>query len=89
MSRESISSHNPNWTKCVCCSEKSNFKTPRDFCRHLRDFHCTREGGSYVCRYGKNGVCPSLPLDGVSDLDYEEHIMRDHVNQSTGESTEP
>ncbi|XP_052766804.1 vacuolar protein sorting-associated protein 54-like [Mya arenaria] len=71
-----------NWNKCIWCQEKINFKTPKDFCRHLRDFHCTREGGSYVCRYGRNGVCPSLPVDGVSDLDYEEHIMRDHVNQS-------
>ena len=83
----SVSFANPqtsNWKRCVICREKINFKSPRDFCRHLRDFHCTKEGGSYVCRYGRNNVCPSLPIDGVSDLDYEEHIMRDHVNQSTG-----
>ncbi|XP_060596421.1 vacuolar protein sorting-associated protein 54-like, partial [Ruditapes philippinarum] len=71
-----------HWTRCDFCREKINFKSPREFCRHLRDFHCTKEGGSYVCKYGKNNVCLSLPVDGVSDLDYEEHIMREHVNQS-------
>lgn len=45
----------------------------------MRERHCSKEGGSYVCRYGYNGVCPSLPLDGVSDRDYETHISRHHV----------
>lgn len=49
--------------------------------RHLRDRHCTKEGGSFVCRYGYNGVCASLPLDGVSDRDYESHVTKYHVNQ--------
>lgn len=49
--------------------------------RHLRDKHCTREGGSFVCRYGYKGVCASLPLDGVSDRDYESHVLKYHVNQ--------
>lgn len=69
------------WSQCNVCRERTIFGTPREFCRHLRDFHCTREGGSFVCRYGRNGVCPSLPVDGVSDMDYEHHIMRDHVEQ--------
>lgn len=47
--------------------------------RHLRDRHCTREGGSYVCRYGYRGVCASLPVDGVSDRDYEAHILKFHM----------
>lgn len=51
--------------------------------RHLRDHHCTREGGSFVCRYGSNGVCASLPLDGVNNRDYESHVNRYHVNQVT------
>lgn len=55
-------------------------------CRHLRQHHCTVEGGSYVCRYGYNGVCASLPLDGVSDRDYEMHVNRCHVNQQQKES---
>lgn len=53
--------------------------------RHLRDRHCTKEGGSYVCRYGFNGVCASLPLDGVSDRDYETHVAKYHVNQISRE----
>lgn len=32
-----------------------------------------------MCRYGYNGVCASLPLDGVSDGDYEQHVRRHHV----------
>lgn len=47
--------------------------------RHLRDRHCTREGGSYVCRYGYKGVCASLPVDGVSDRDYEAHVIKYHM----------
>lgn len=32
-----------------------------------------------MCRYGHNGVCSSLPVDGVSDVDYEDHVLRHHV----------
>lgn len=46
---------------------------------HLRDRHCSREGGSFVCRYGYNGVCSSLPVEGVSDEDYEDHVYKHHV----------
>ena len=67
------------WKRCVVCSDNLVFKSPREFCRHLRDVHCTKEGGSYVCKYGPTGVCPSLPVDGVSDKDYEDHVARDHV----------
>jgi hypothetical protein len=80
------SGHAP-WKRCVVCRLRSDgsdtdpgpFRSPRDFCRHLRECHCTREGGSFVCRYGLNGVCPSLPVEGVSDRDYEDHVLRDHV----------
>ena len=67
------------WKSCIACQASSHFKSPGDFTQHLRDFHCSKEGGSYVCRYGSNGVCPSLPLEGVSDRDYEDHVSRDHV----------
>ncbi|XP_055680645.1 vacuolar protein sorting-associated protein 54 [Lutzomyia longipalpis] len=66
---------------CTFCSR--DFKSSSEFIQHLRDVHCTREGGSFVCRYGSNGVCASLPLDGVSDRDYESHVNRYHVNQVT------
>ncbi|XP_062586622.1 vacuolar protein sorting-associated protein 54-like isoform X2 [Saccostrea cucullata] len=65
------------WKNCQYCS--LHFKSPREFSRHLRESHCSKEGGSYVCRYGPNNICPSLPLEGVSDMDYENHIARDHV----------
>lgn len=48
-------------------------------CRHIRECHCTKEGGSFVCRYGYNGVCSSLPLEGVSDKDYEDHVLKHHA----------
>ena len=41
-----------------------------------------------MCRYGRNGVCQSLPVDGVSDMDYEHHIMRDHVEVENGNINE-
>lgn len=75
--------NNP-WRTCVVCRGSVNFKSPREFSQHLRDFHCSKEGGSFVCRYGMNGVCPSLPLEGVSDRDYDDHVSRDHVYCDTG-----
>lgn len=38
-----------------------------------------------MCRYGGNGVCASLPLDGVNDRDYDAHVLKYHVHQSEGE----
>ncbi|KAL5008620.1 hypothetical protein ScPMuIL_014201 [Solemya velum] len=79
------------WKQCSQCKETAAavFKSPREFCRHLRDFHCSKEGGSYVCRYGMNAVCPSLPIEGVSDKDYEDHVARDHVYGASGVSKTP
>ncbi|KAK2170701.1 hypothetical protein LSH36_1g18004 [Paralvinella palmiformis] len=71
---------NVPWKRCThCLGHNVTFKSPREFVMHLRDFHCTKEGGSFVCRYGPNEICPSLPLDGVSDKDYEDHVARFHV----------
>lgn len=74
------------WKRCSVCPPDTVpvFKSPREFCAHLRDYHCTKEGGSFVCRYGMNRVCPSLPLEGVSDRDYEDHVARDHVAREPG-----
>ncbi|CAL1541636.1 unnamed protein product [Lymnaea stagnalis] len=79
-----LSSQNPPWKKCSLCRDPNAFKSPRDFSQHLRDFHCSKEGGSYVCRYGMNGVCPSLPLEGVSDRDYDDHVIKDHIHSDYG-----
>ncbi|XP_046388598.1 vacuolar protein sorting-associated protein 54 isoform X3 [Ischnura elegans] len=74
-----ISEHKGSWNKCLYCANVV-IKDPQNFAKHLRDCHCTREGGSYVCNYGKNGVCYSLPLEGVCDKDYEDHILRHHIS---------
>ncbi|XP_043210822.1 vacuolar protein sorting-associated protein 54-like [Amphibalanus amphitrite] len=66
------------WRNCLLCS-KEKFQTPDDFVRHLRQKHCRQEGGSFVCHYGYNRVCSSLPLEGVSDTDYEHHVLKHHV----------
>lgn len=34
-----------------------------------------------MCRYGNNDVCASLPLEGVSDKDYEGHVLKHHIYQ--------
>lgn len=65
------------WRKCALCSIA--MRTQTDFLKHLRDKHCAKEGGSFVCRYGLHGVCPTLPVDGVSDIDYEYHVAKDHM----------
>lgn len=54
----------------------------------MREKHCTVEGGSFVCRYGYNGVCSSLPLDGVSDKDYEAHVEKYHLMSTMKEAEE-
>ncbi|RWS26749.1 vacuolar protein sorting-associated protein 54-like protein [Leptotrombidium deliense] len=71
------------WNHCFVCEITSNnvfvFTTPNKFAQHLREYHSTKEGGSYVCKFGKNGICSSLPLEGVSDKDYESHIAKNHI----------
>ncbi|EDW78073.1 uncharacterized protein Dwil_GK24205 [Drosophila willistoni] len=74
----------PSWQSCYYCT-REHFKSIAEFVSHLRNRHCSKEGGSYVCRYGFNGVCASLPLDGVSDRDYDAHVAKYHVNQQTRE----
>nr|XP_053640278.1 vacuolar protein sorting-associated protein 54-like [Cherax quadricarinatus]XP_053640279.1 vacuolar protein sorting-associated protein 54-like [Cherax quadricarinatus] len=66
------------WRQCLYCQGRI-FKLPNDFIKHIRDCHCAKEGGSFVCRYGYNGVCSSLPLEGVSDQDYEDHVLKHHA----------
>ncbi|GAB6021709.1 hypothetical protein CHUAL_004290 [Chamberlinius hualienensis] len=69
------------WKQCSVCPETITFRNPEDFSKHLRTFHCNKEGGSFVCKYGYNGVCSSLPVEGVSDKDYEDHVSRHHIFQ--------
>uniref|UniRef100_A0A914UVX4 Uncharacterized protein n=1 Tax=Plectus sambesii TaxID=2011161 RepID=A0A914UVX4_9BILA len=64
---------------CDLCPPSLVFRDRFNFADHLRAVHCTKEGGSYVCRYGLNGVCQTLPLEGVSDSDYELHIRKHHI----------
>lgn len=71
--------HQRTWSMCLVCDNKFSFETPREFAKHLRTEHCSKEGGSFVCRYGRNGVCPSLPVEGVSDVDYEAHVEKNHI----------
>lgn len=74
------------WQSCAICSDKIFFRTPKEFSSHLRQVHCTKEGGSFVCRYGRNGVCPSLPVEGVSDKDYEAHVKKNHIKLEESKS---
>ncbi|XP_054714166.1 vacuolar protein sorting-associated protein 54-like [Uloborus diversus] len=66
------------WKRCSLCVDTA-FKSPQEFRLHLRKTHCKKEGGSYVCCYGKNNICGSLPLEGVNDQDYEYHVVKHHV----------
>lgn len=73
------------WKRCNLCANIS-FKTAQEFRLHLRQNHCKKEGGSYVCCYGKHNICGSLPLEGVNDQDYEFHVVKHHVLTFTGDS---
>ncbi|XP_057333954.1 vacuolar protein sorting-associated protein 54 [Microplitis mediator] len=57
------------------------FKKTGDFVKHLKESHCSKEGGSFVCHYGYNSVCSSLPLEGVSDNDYIAHAAKHAATQ--------
>ncbi len=70
--------NNP-WRFCLLCGDKHFFTNADEFRRHLRLAHCTKEGGSFVCHYGRHGVCQSLPLEGVNSTDYEDHVEKVHI----------
>eukprot|EP00058_Branchiostoma_floridae_P003686 XP_002589174.1 hypothetical protein BRAFLDRAFT_84932 [Branchiostoma floridae] len=74
-------SSQPVVLQCAVCSDHATFKTRMELGRHLRERHCAKEGGSFVCRYGANGVCPTLPLEGVSDKDYVDHVVKEHLSR--------
>ncbi|VDD86917.1 unnamed protein product [Enterobius vermicularis] len=65
---------------CDICCPTVVISDRFEFSRHLRNVHSVKEGGSYICRYGPNGICQTLPLEGVSDHDYEAHLRKYHVN---------
>lgn len=65
------------WKHCQFC--KLSFKLAAEFAIHLREQHCKKEGGSFICKFGTHSVCPSLPVEGVSDRDYEVHVAKEHV----------
>ncbi|KAL1415887.1 hypothetical protein MTO96_028486 [Rhipicephalus appendiculatus] len=67
------------WRHCQHCPKPRIFKTADEFRTHLRERHCSKEGGSFVCRYGEHDVCASLPVEGVSDEDYEAHVAKHHL----------
>ncbi|XP_075250280.1 vacuolar protein sorting-associated protein 54-like [Convolutriloba macropyga] len=68
----------PSWKTCILCPDEK-FYGIKDFTFHLRELHCKKEGGSFTCHYGTNNLCQFLPLEGVSDRDYEQHVLKIHV----------
>ncbi|KAK0408503.1 hypothetical protein QR680_003998 [Steinernema hermaphroditum] len=68
---------------CELCPPSIRIANRIDFAHHLRAVHCTKEGGSFICRYGPNNVCQTLPVEGVADHDYELHLRKYHINNGT------
>lgn len=65
---------------CKFC-EKKKFKSSAQFMNHLSTRHVSVEGGSYICRYGENSICSACPGVGVSQMDYNNHVTRHHINR--------
>uniref|UniRef100_A0AC35ES62 Uncharacterized protein n=1 Tax=Panagrolaimus sp. PS1159 TaxID=55785 RepID=A0AC35ES62_9BILA len=82
-----LNSSNNDLRYCEACENQPIFSSFQEFAFHLRTQHCSKEGGSFVCRYGLNGVCQMLPVEGVSDEDYEKHIRKCHLKKSNSNST--
>ncbi|XP_022239536.1 vacuolar protein sorting-associated protein 54-like isoform X2 [Limulus polyphemus] len=68
-------------TVCCICPHMPAFINSRDFCQHLQNCHCVKNGRSFICQYGKSGVCASLPAEGVCSQDYIEHVIKHHFVQ--------
>ena len=70
----------PNpWRNCLYCKQQQIFSYANDFRQHLRNLHCSKEGGSFICQYGRNNVCSNLPLEGVNEKDYLTHVDKIHI----------
>ncbi|KAF7492424.1 Vacuolar protein sorting-associated protein 54 [Sarcoptes scabiei] len=67
-----------SWKQCKFCLNEI-FDSPFQFGNHLRIYHSKIEGGSHVCSYGPNGMCPLLPYEGVSGRDYDSHVAKCHI----------
>lgn len=67
------------WKLCLLCGQKRIFASAIEFRSHLRMAHCVKEGGSFICKYGRNNVCPSLPVEGVHEKDYANHVEKVHI----------
>lgn len=39
-----------------------------------------------MCHYGENNVCNTLPVEGVSDTDYERHVAKHHATKNMSAS---
>ena len=65
---------------CKFC-ERKKFKSSGQFMNHLSTSHVSVEGGSYICRYGENNICSACPGVGVSQVDYNNHVTRHHINR--------
>lgn len=50
----------------------------------MRYVYCIKEGGLFVCCYGKNGVCFFLFVEGVSDKDYEVYVKKSYMKLEDG-----
>ncbi|CAA97331.2 Vacuolar protein sorting-associated protein 54 [Caenorhabditis elegans] len=74
---------------CDYCQPIIELMTASEFARHIRQDHTTKEGGSFLCRYGEHGVCQKLPLEGVCDLDFEAHIRRCHTSSQPAGYSSP
>ena len=65
---------------CKFC-ERKKFRSSAQFMNHLSTSHVSVEGGSYICRYGENNICSACPGVGVSQVDYNNHVTRHHINR--------
>uniref|UniRef100_F1KS34 Vacuolar protein sorting-associated protein 54 n=1 Tax=Ascaris suum TaxID=6253 RepID=F1KS34_ASCSU len=74
---------------CDICPPSITFADRFEMAHHLRRVHSTREGGSFICRYGPNGICQTLPLEGVSDRDYEAHLRKCHISAASASKVSP
>ncbi|XP_047133571.1 vacuolar protein sorting-associated protein 54 isoform X1 [Hydra vulgaris] len=65
--------------KCLYCKQQQYFSYADDFRNHLKNLHCGKEGGSFVCQYGRNNVCSILPIEGANEKEYLTHIEKVHI----------
>ena len=71
-----------NENRCLYCANKPIFKLNIDLIKHIKLRHSKVDNNLYTCLYGLNDRCSSFSSDRLSQKDFDDHIIKSHLNSS-------